>query len=342
MTDSTNAASPPPAQPCRPTWKRIGKVALALVVLAAAALACRGIDIGAVVRPIGSVGAVTLAVVLACALAQALALATRFWAVFPHGSRPKWMVAARAFGFGQMLNAWLPARAGDVLKVVAITKHREESPRATAAEATGVMLADKALDMVTLVALTAALSHALLARMAVGAVHAAPFAGAAASAIAIAYVVVHRVWPAAIAKLRAGVRATAVVFRTMLTPKRLVSGLGLGFVAWLLEAAALVLLAHGMGAHLTLAQGMMSLLVLNVGISIPLTVANVGAYEAATVVGLAPFGVEPHVALAIGTLHHAAQLATVIAFAAVFWLRDRVRRASVSEPPRAVCAVDAA
>jgi uncharacterized membrane protein YbhN (UPF0104 family) len=63
---------------------------------------------------------------------------------------------------------------------------------------------------------------------------------------------------------------------------------------------------------------------LNLGIAIPVSIANLGAYEAATVLGLSPFGISVPTALAIGMIHHAIQIATVFVFAAAFWLCGRL------------------
>jgi uncharacterized membrane protein YbhN (UPF0104 family) len=104
-----------------------------------------------------------------------------------------------------------------------------------------------------------------------------------------------------------------------------------------------MVLSSPLGVHLSLAQAIVGLLVLNLGIAIPVSVANVGAYEAATVVGLAPFGVPAGQALALGAMHHAVQLATIAAFALAFWLRDRLARArALRAPEAAVCSVEAA
>jgi hypothetical protein len=80
------------------------------------------------------------------------------------------------------------------------------------------------------------------------------------------------------------------------------------------------------GVELSIPQAMVGLLVLNVGIALPVSVANVGAYEAATVVGLLPFGATAPQALAIGAIHHGVQVTAIGMFALAFWLRDRVAR----------------
>lgn len=321
-------------RPRRSAIERIAKIVLGLGVLALPALALRHINLGLVGASILAIPHSTLLLALVVSLFQIVALATRLWSVFPDKTRPGWARVARAFGFGQLANACLPGRAGDVVKVVAISKdeggedavaagHARPAPATSAADATGVMLADKALDFTTLGALVLVFAPALLVGLLAGAAHVAPIAGATALVAVVIGFALHRWWPTAFAKLWRGANATWAALRSLLTPSRLATGLTLGCTAWLAEAGSMMILGSPMGVHLSLAQAIMGLLVLNVGIAVPVAPGNVGAYEAATVVGLAPFGVPPAQALALGALHHVVQLATIGGVALCFWVRDR-------------------
>jgi uncharacterized membrane protein YbhN (UPF0104 family) len=95
-----------------------------------------------------------------------------------------------------------------------------------------------------------------------------------------------------------------------------------------------MLLAHPLGVHLSLPQAIGGILVLNLGTALPVSVANVGAYEAAMAVGLRAFGASVAQGIAIGVLHHAVSLATIATFALLFWVHDRLtaRRARVAGP----------
>lgn len=324
---SAPMTEPTPARP-RTALRRILRILLGVGLLALVAVAARGVSWGHVVKMAAGMPLPALVLAAIASMVQALVLATRLWAVFPHGGRPSWARVARAYGFGQLANACMPGRAGDVLKVVAMRDDRS----ATATDATGVVLADKALDMVTLGLLVVVLAPALLLGVVAGALHLGWVAGAAVLAAVAGVVVLRRLRPAIFAKVRAGASATWRSLRSLATPRRLVSGLGLGCAAWIAEAASMMLLAHPMGVHLSLAQAVGGLLVLNIGIAVPVSVANVGAYEAAMVVGLRAFGATVTQGLAIGTLHHVLQLATVALFALVFWVRDRLAKAQLPEP----------
>jgi uncharacterized membrane protein YbhN (UPF0104 family) len=211
------------------------------------------------------------------------------------------------------------------VKVVAIAD--SEKRRAALADATGVMLADKAIDVVTLLVLALVLGPELVARMARGALHSGWAIPLVIAGLVGAIFALRAVWPAGFEKLKAGASATWRATRSLFTPTRLTAALALGFGAWFAEVVILMVLCSALGSHLSFSQSVIALFVLNLGIAVPISVANVGAYEAATVMGLGQFGVGVPEALAIGTLHHAIQIASVVLVAGAFWLHDRVKRA---------------
>lgn len=271
----------------------------------------------------------TLLVAALLSLAQAVAMATRLWSVFPRGTRPGWAQVARAFGFGQLANACLPGRAGDLIKVVAMSRpagQREGATGPDTAGAMGVVLADKAVDVATLMMLVTAFAPALLAGIAARALH-VTWIGLLAVPLAAGATLALRRWrPGLFRKVRHAAVVTFGTVRALMTPSRLLLALSLGVCAWVAEAVSMQVLSAPFGVSLTIPQAMVGLLVLNVGIAVPVSVANVGAYEAATVVGLVPFGASAPQALAIGAIHHAVQVGTIALFALVFWVRDRVWR----------------
>lgn len=322
-----------PARSPRRAIRRILSVVVGVALLAGLALAARSVSWTHVLALAGAMPLPALVLAGAATLVQALVLATRLWAVFPRGTRPSWARVARAYGFGQLTNACVPARAGDVVKVVAMRDERASS----ATEATSAVLADKAFDVATLGILAVVLAPALLLGGLAAAFHLGWIAGVAALAVLVGIRVLRRLRPAVLAKARHGAAATWRSLRGLATPRRLVTGLALGCLAWLAEAGSMMSLAHPLGVHLSIAQAIGGLLVLNLGIAVPVSVANVGAYEAATVVGLRAFGATVSQGLTIGLLHHVLQLATVAVFALFFWVRDRLasrrlRREMTAEP----------
>src|SRR5262249_35482314 len=132
--------------------RRFGFVARLVASLGCVALllfAATRIHFGAVVARLGAFAPTALIAAAIAGLVHIAAQIARLWFVFPLGKRPRFLSVARAFGFGQFVNMCLPARAGDVVKVVSIA--RDARGRTSMADATGALLADKGLDAVLMV-----------------------------------------------------------------------------------------------------------------------------------------------------------------------------------------------
>ena len=90
--------------------------------------------------------------------------------------------------------------------------------------------------------------------------------------------------------------------------------------SWLLFLIVCVLIFTilvGNVFNLSLGELMFVLLVLNIAISVPVSFANVGPFEAAIALALTSFGMDGSKALAVATVHHAIQLITIGLGAAV-------------------------
>ena len=75
----------------------------------------------------------------------------RVWSIIPKHCRIGWKTVAEAISFGQFLNTFVPARAGDVVKIMVVSKaDSENAPVMTCA---GFILADKIMDLASIVAL---------------------------------------------------------------------------------------------------------------------------------------------------------------------------------------------
>jgi uncharacterized membrane protein YbhN (UPF0104 family) len=309
--------------------------AVSLGLLALTLLALRQADLRGIGARLANLPRTTLLVASLLSLAQALAMATRLWSVFPHGARPGWAHVARAFGFGQLANSCLPGRVGDLIKALAMSRPSLPSGGTDTAGAMGVMLADKAVDAATLTLLVTAFAPALLAGLAARAYHATWIGALAVVLAALAALALRRARPAAFREVRRAIAAALQAVRALMTPRRLFVALALGTCAWVAEATSMRVLSAPFGLDLSIPQAMVGLLVLNVGIALPVSLANLGAYEAATVVGLVPFGATPPQAVAIGAIHHAVQVVAIALFALTFWLRDRLTQAAKVAIPTA-------
>ena len=78
--------------------------------------------------------------------------------------------------------------------------------------------------------------------------------------------------------------------------------------AWTAELLAIRVLCGALGFPLSPPQLVLALVVLNFGISVPVSVANLGVYEAVLAFGLSRSGVPLPSAVAIATLHHGLEL----------------------------------
>ena len=308
--------------PRRATWIRL----LVTVALGAAAIfALKGIPVHDVMARVASFPLYTLGIVLAASLVQIGAQASRLWLVFPRAKRPSWMSVARGFSFGQLVNMSLPARAGDVVKVVSMARDENEpvAMRTSIATATGAVLADKALDIGTMTLLGACVFGSLVRGVGPSPLHMGTIAAGVAAVLAVGWLLVRRIHPGIAAKVRAAGVALAVSIKGFRSPARLSRGVVIGCLAIGAEVVALTSLSAALGVSLNVAGAVSVLIVVCLGIAVPVSVANIGAFEAAVVLGMSPFGVSTPNAIAIGAVYHVGQFAAVALAALVFWQRDR-------------------
>ena len=75
-----------------------------------------------------------------------------------------------------------------------------------------------------------------------------------------------------------------------LRPKQALAALAFSIGSWACEAAAVLVLANYQGLPITFSQAVFVLCVLNIAIAIPVSVANVGPFEASVVFALGTLG----------------------------------------------------
>src|SRR5437660_733039 len=88
-------------------------------------------------------------ITLACAgvLFQMFVMILKFWVLLPKKTSKLFLKSARAISYGQLTNMFLPARAGDVLKVLLLSKGRPSIPPLTS---TAILLSEKLIDTIAL------------------------------------------------------------------------------------------------------------------------------------------------------------------------------------------------
>lgn len=248
------------------------------------------------------------------ALAASVAIRVVRWRyLFPAATRPSAGPALRALLIGDLFNSILPLRAGELARVVAI--HREA--RTSRPEALGTAFVERLLDVLVLLVLLVVVFPFVPEVSWLGvAVAVLATAGIAAIATIVA------LW-------RFGVRPIGFLLRPLawlpgFSPARtsaaagsLLRGLrglrdfraGLLAVAltaasWLAVALAFWLAIRGLHLDLGFDAAVLVLIATAFALVIPSLPASVGVFEAATLVSLAPFGVDDSRALACAVVLH--------------------------------------
>ncbi len=270
------------------------------------------------------------ALAVAGALLQALFQASRLHAVLPRRWGISWLRSVKTYNLGQVANVLFPARAGDAAKAVSLHRHSRERS-ASIVGAGGLIVADKVVDLAAALALLVVTGAVPLPA---GPVRWLPLAGgmallggprrrlAALASDSTPGCRGARIAARALRHLAAGLVALA-------DPRRVARGIALGMSGWFVEALILAALASSLGYHLSAGQAVSAIVVLNLGIAVPVAVANVGAFEASLALGLGHAGVPFPEALAVAAAHHAVQLAATLGFGAALWVSGAIRRGAL-------------
>jgi glycosyltransferase 2 family protein len=302
------------------------RVTLFSVVIAAgivALVAARGESARAVVAQLRHLPPIVLTVALVLIVTQVVLQGLRLWAVVPSALALGVGRVAHAFVLGEWVNIVAPARTGDAMKIVLIRRAMDIGP-AGLPSAAGVILADKLVDFASLVLLCAAggLTGLLWTRAQ---------AGLSVAILAVAVVLLLAAWLRLTGRwFREGrwgwVRDLFIGLSALRNPTRGIGGLLFSVGAWFAEGAALWILCVGTGVTLTFPQILVALVVLNVGISIPISFANIGVYEATLTAGLRYAGIPLPSALAVAVSHHGLELLVVNVGAIAALSLDRIGR----------------
>ncbi len=200
--------------------------------------------------------------------------------------------------FGYIANAYLPARAGEVLRSAALGRKTGLGTSFVLATA----LAERLLDVIALVLLG---SLALLTQGQVTGVLAnAVWVMAAAGVLGLAFfliapsqeALIQRVlgWlplpQAAAAPLKQFTARFLVGMRSLQSVRRMLAFVALTLVIWLVDASAAVLGVQIISKSINLAQGLILLSALGLSSAIPSTPGYVGVFQFVMVTVLGPFG----------------------------------------------------
>ena len=254
---------------------------------------------------------------LLAAVVQFLCLGIRLFTMLPHNKTLNFLSILSLNSYGQVMNHWLPARTGDVFKVFALSS-LGKSAGLRVSRILATLTVDRIAQLISLLVLLTAFNIKSLRQVSWLNSEKTWWAfGALLVVIIIAHL--NR------QKLLKPLRNFLISSRNMIFSKAFIGALGISTAAWFFECASLMILANALDIYLSLSQAFFVLLIINLGIAIPLSFANLGTYEAAVVFSLTQLGIALSPALAIGVAHHLVQALAVIVCALMFFTINRLR-----------------
>jgi uncharacterized protein (TIRG00374 family) len=247
--------------------------------------------------------------------------AIRWRLLFPPAARPPTRAVASAMLVGYLFNSILPARSGEAIRVL-VLRQRAGTPKF---EALGTVVAERATDVLALLALLFAIAPAVPTTpwmtkvLWVGGLL---FLGTATAFVALA---VYGERPARLLLRPLTVLPRLSVERMNVAAKNLIRGLtvfrrpvaavpvfALTLGSWLLIALASWICMSATGLRLGFAAAILVVVATNLAMILPSGPAGVGVFEAATLVALHPFGARGASALSYALILHAVNVVPLI------------------------------
>ncbi|MDQ3678414.1 MAG: flippase-like domain-containing protein [Actinomycetota bacterium] len=313
-----------------------------IVTVAAMYLAVRGVELDEAKDALADSNLLWL-VPAGAVLAATLGLrALRWWSLFEVDRRPSLPAVTRALFIGLFFNNILPARAGEVARV--ITLHRRTGT--SRAETLGTVVVERLFDVLALLFLLFA-SYPLLPQ--IDWLRKAALFGAAvvAGASVLVYVIVRyeeRAIHWLLAPLRrlpvaglaerlelAAVNATRGLV-ALRDPRVALEAMALTLASWLVLALSCWILLAAFSLDLPLVAGLLVLVTINLSMILPSGPAALGVFEAATILALQAFDVPRAEALSYALVLHLLNLVPFLVIGAALLgpgaLRRGARKAS--------------
>ncbi len=288
--------------------RRLVAVVVILVIVVAARYALRGLQLEQIAhllrgaRPLPIAAGALAALMLQVSRAAFWRLAMRQQAPIPLRRFVRYTIV------GNAASALLPARAGEAVRVWLLV----DLERVAVIDAVGAALAERALDLVSMVLVLSPLLL-LLASVPVWVTRAGVGLFVAAIAIVIAVHTIARRADRAEGLLGKLGRALS----SLASWPRFLLGLLVLTVGWLFDVAALVLVGYALGLPLPPAAPLLVLLSVNLAIAVPAAPAQLGSHEAGTMIALALLGIDKEPALAFALVYHAVHVLPLLLAAAL-------------------------
>jgi len=270
-----------------------------------------GVPLGEVWARLAAAQPAWVGLALLSVLVNTAAKVARWRGLFPGLQRPGISSLTRSLLVGQMANALLPARLGDVLRAHVLGTEQETSR----ALVLGTIAAEKAFDILGLL-VCAGLTVAWTALPTWLYIPLIVLAGTGLALFSLALA-----WPertilawterwAAIRSWKGGMwlaarsRAVLAGLATVRQPRRTIEACSWSAVVWVSATATNYLLFLAYGFHLSVGAALLLLVSLTIGIVPPSSPAKLGVFHSIAVFTLAVFGVERSSGLAYAVALH--------------------------------------
>ncbi|NJK41571.1 MAG: flippase-like domain-containing protein [Acaryochloridaceae cyanobacterium SU_2_1] len=221
--------------------------------------------------------------------------------------------SSKAFITGQFVGNLFMSQAGHAVKIALLRKERDQQgPKVDSADSTAIILADKIVDVGNLFLLT--LLSALQVSVALPQVNWLEKGGIVLIGIPLLLLgswaslrLLRRRSP----RLRRWINHLQLSLRNISNPRQIRNGVAMDLGDWFTECLVLQILCMAQGYPLSLPQLIISLFVLNIGISAPISIANLGTFEASLALALKTMGIPFPQGIVIATVFHLLQIAGI-------------------------------
>ena len=318
-------------------WKRLlFGVVLALLILY---LLGRKVDAAEVLAVLSRTDLFLLCAAILVGLLAQLLKGERWSFAIAAGAHPRprrRLLAATLIGVAG--NTLLPARLGDVARVLVFRKHNDvPAPRALIASWSAQLFDMLAVAVLLLIAGSAFTSRRVLALVLLALMALLAFFALAVRRPDVAERIERRLLPRVIYARLEGVFTSSRQGLQFLNHGRTVAViLGLTLTIWAIEALALTIAFRAFGLRLGLSAATLLAAAIGLSFALPLTPGNVGTYQLICIVVLRAFGVERDSAFAFGLGYQAVSLVVLAVLGLVLMQREGMdlrSMAAVKQPP---------
>jgi uncharacterized membrane protein YbhN (UPF0104 family)/SAM-dependent methyltransferase len=265
---------------------------------------------------------ITGALLLSCF--QFLFQTLRSWTLcLPH-ARPKLATLSWIVLLGQTINTFAPMRSGDFARLFLLNKFKQ-NPESNVSDNIVSLSYEKAIDVTSLLLVVLFVGFRSKSNL--------PFDITSVQGLTISFFgiasafFIFRLLPntKVFTLLNDKVRSFLSKISSLNHLRQGVPALALTLASWITEACIILLVSNFFNYPISIDGALLALVVLNLGIAVPISLANVGVYEASMAIGLTRSGIPIHLAIAIAALHHFFQAFGVIIplfFSLYFYRKD--------------------